>query len=124
MYEFVSIALGIRRIDAAAPVFVTGVASLQFIQWLCKLTLISISDSKVNMSSLGTTKGILEIAKFGVYITVPIVLMYAFANNTDNLRKFMGNRKYIEYPPEAPRPPSPEELREMARELARKRNNP
>ncbi|KAJ6771682.1 hypothetical protein OIU74_018009 [Salix koriyanagi] len=43
------------------------------------------------MSSLGTSKGILEIAKFGVYVTVPIVLMYAFANNTKNLQKFMGN---------------------------------
>ncbi|XLU81568.1 hypothetical protein S245_004988, partial [Arachis hypogaea] len=76
------------------------------------------------MSSLGTSKGILEIAKFGVYVTVPIVLMYTFANNTKNLQKFMGNKSYIEYPPEAPRPPSPEELREKARELARKRNNP
>ena len=43
------------------------------------------------MSSLGTSKGILEIAKFGVYVTVPIVLMYTFANNTKNLQKFMGN---------------------------------
>ncbi|KAJ6981620.1 hypothetical protein NC653_024884 [Populus alba x Populus x berolinensis] len=43
------------------------------------------------MSSLGTSKGILEIAKFGVYVTVPVVLMYAFANNTKNLQKFMGN---------------------------------
>ncbi|KAJ6312899.1 hypothetical protein OIU77_014425 [Salix suchowensis] len=43
------------------------------------------------MSSLGTSKGILEIAKFSVYVTVPIVLMYAFANNTKNLQKFMGN---------------------------------
>ncbi|MED6215719.1 hypothetical protein PIB30_000725 [Stylosanthes scabra] len=76
------------------------------------------------MSSLGTSKGILEIAKFGVYVTVPIILMYTFANNTKNLQKFMGNKSYIEYPPEAPRPPPPEELREMARELARKRNNP
>lgn len=42
------------------------------------------------MSSLGTSKGILEIAKFGVYVTVPIVLMYTFANNTKNLQKFMG----------------------------------
>ncbi|XVF28734.1 hypothetical protein REPUB_Repub15cG0055400 [Reevesia pubescens] len=74
------------------------------------------------MSSLGTSKGILEIAKFGIYITVPIVLMYSFANNTKNLQKFMGNRSYVVYPPEAPRPPPPEELREMARELAKKRN--
>jgi len=32
-------------------------------------------------------------------------------------------RSYVVYPPEGPRPPSPEELREMARELARKRNS-
>ena len=43
------------------------------------------------MSSLGTSKGILEIAKFGVYVTVPIVLMYTFANNPKNIQKFMGN---------------------------------
>uniref|UniRef100_A0A2P2Q9X3 Uncharacterized protein LOC105632072 n=1 Tax=Rhizophora mucronata TaxID=61149 RepID=A0A2P2Q9X3_RHIMU len=75
------------------------------------------------MSSLGTGKGILEIAKFGVYVAVPIILMYTFANNTKNLQKFMGNRSYIVYPPEGPRPPSPEELREMARQLARERKN-
>ncbi|XP_050215630.1 uncharacterized protein LOC126666799 [Mercurialis annua] len=75
------------------------------------------------MSSVGTSKGVLEIVKFGVYVAVPIVLMYAFANNSKNLQKFMGNKSYVVYPPEAPRPPSPEELREMARELARDRKN-
>ncbi|CAJ2673931.1 unnamed protein product [Trifolium pratense] len=76
------------------------------------------------MSSLGTSKGILEIAKFGVYVTVPIVLMYVYASNTDNtLHKFIG-KSYIEYPKDTQKPPPPEELREMARELARKRNNP
>ncbi|KAK4746714.1 hypothetical protein SAY87_025751 [Trapa incisa] len=75
------------------------------------------------MSSVGTSKGILEIAKFGLYVAIPIVLMYTFANNTKNLRKFMGNKAYIVYPPEGPRPPSPEELREMAREMARKRDS-
>ncbi|KAJ4847106.1 hypothetical protein Tsubulata_040640 [Turnera subulata] len=43
------------------------------------------------MSSLGSSKGILEIAKFGVYVTVPIILMYTFANNTKNLQRFMGS---------------------------------
>lgn len=43
------------------------------------------------MSSVGTSKGVLEIAKFGLYVSVPIVLMYAFANNTKNLQRFMGN---------------------------------
>ncbi|XP_057467318.1 uncharacterized protein LOC130756754 [Actinidia eriantha] len=74
------------------------------------------------MSSLGTSKGVLEIAKFAVYVTVPIGLMYFFANNTKNLQKIMGNRSYIVYPLEKQRPPSPEELREMAREIARKNN--
>jgi hypothetical protein len=36
---------------------------------------------------------------------------------------FGVKRSYVVYPPEGPRPPSPEEMREMARELARKRNN-
>ncbi|KAL9364304.1 hypothetical protein Peur_042177 [Populus x canadensis] len=71
------------------------------------------------MSSLGTSKGILEIAKFGVYVTVPIVLMYSFANNTNNLQKFMGNRSYIVFPSNTVRPPSPEEMRERARALGR-----
>ncbi|KAK8585696.1 hypothetical protein V6N13_050669 [Hibiscus sabdariffa] len=66
------------------------------------------------MSSLGTSKGVLEIAKFGLYVTIPIALMYTFANNTKNIQKFMGNRSYVVYPPEGPRPQSPEELREMA----------
>ncbi|KAL5697274.1 hypothetical protein ACHQM5_014610 [Ranunculus cassubicifolius] len=74
------------------------------------------------MSNIGTAKGVLEIAKFGVYVSVPIVLMYYFANNSKNMQKFMGNKSYVVYPPEAPRPPSPEEMREMAREIARKRN--
>ncbi|XP_042518263.1 uncharacterized protein LOC122092037 [Macadamia integrifolia] len=74
------------------------------------------------MSSLGTSKGVLEIAKFAIYVSVPIGLMFTFANNTENLKKIMGNRSYVVYPPEAPRPPSPEELREMAREIARKNN--
>ncbi|XP_004296624.1 PREDICTED: uncharacterized protein LOC101312044 [Fragaria vesca subsp. vesca] len=74
------------------------------------------------MSNVGTSKGVLEIAKFGLYVAIPIVLMYTFANNSKNIKKFMGNRSYIVYPPEAPRPPSPEEMREMARELARKNN--
>ncbi|KAG7595022.1 hypothetical protein ISN45_Aa01g037460 [Arabidopsis thaliana x Arabidopsis arenosa] len=76
------------------------------------------------MSSVGTSKGILEIAKFGVYVAVPIVLMYTFANNSTNIKKFMGNHSYVVYPKEAPRPPSPEELREMAKELARNKNIP
>jgi len=42
------------------------------------------------MSSLGTSKGILEVFKFGIYVGVPIFLMYAVANNTENLQKLMG----------------------------------
>lgn len=43
------------------------------------------------MSSLGTSKGILEIAKFGIYVGVPIFLMSTFANNSKNMQRFMGN---------------------------------
>ncbi|KAM2349342.1 hypothetical protein ACFX1X_012857 [Malus domestica] len=71
------------------------------------------------MSNVGTARGILEMGKFGLYVSIPIVLMYTFANNSKNLQRFMGNHSYVVYPPEAPRPPSPEEMREMARELAR-----
>ncbi|ONK74375.1 uncharacterized protein A4U43_C03F5580 [Asparagus officinalis] len=74
------------------------------------------------MSSLGTSKGMLEIAKFAVYVSVPIALTYAVATESKTLQKLMGLRPYVVYPPEGPKPPSPEELREMARELARKNN--
>lgn len=67
------------------------------------------------MSSLGPSKAILEVFKFGIYVGVPIFLMYAVANNTDNMQKLMGHRSYVVYPPEGPRPPSPEEIRELAR---------
>ncbi|XP_009601637.1 uncharacterized protein [Nicotiana tomentosiformis] len=73
------------------------------------------------MSSVGTSKGVLEIAKFAVYVSVPISLMYLFANNNKNLQKIMGHREYVVYPQESVRPQSPEELREMAKEIARKR---
>lgn len=43
------------------------------------------------MSAVGTSKGILEIVKFGFYVAVPIGLMYTFANNSTNIKKFMGN---------------------------------
>ncbi|KAK1265134.1 hypothetical protein QJS04_geneDACA010616 [Acorus gramineus] len=72
------------------------------------------------MSSVGISKGVLEICKFGVYVAVPIALMYVFANNCDNLNKFMGKRSYVVYPEEFLTPPPPEELRGMAR--ARKNN--
>ncbi|RZC81377.1 hypothetical protein C5167_043949 [Papaver somniferum] len=74
------------------------------------------------MSSIGASKGVLEIAKFALYVSVPIGLMYTFAFNTKNILKIMGNRSYVVYPPEGPPPPTPEEIREMAREIFRKRN--
>ncbi|KAM3238583.1 hypothetical protein P3L10_013616 [Capsicum annuum] len=43
------------------------------------------------MSSIGTSKGVLEIVKFAVYVSVPIGLMYLFANNNSNLQKIMGH---------------------------------
>ncbi|KAH0450882.1 hypothetical protein IEQ34_021574 [Dendrobium chrysotoxum] len=169
------------------------------------------------MSSIGPAKGILEIAKFAVYVTIPVALTYAFVTDSGTLHKLMGfasstplvhsallrlpntrkssrlhapatakvirtcskiedhateledgecvecigqitrslmtamnhqaevhiltrdrtcnvlisrdntseslyafvQRPYVVYPPEGPPPPSPEELREMAREMAR-----
>ncbi|KAJ0982433.1 hypothetical protein J5N97_010688 [Dioscorea zingiberensis] len=71
------------------------------------------------MSSLGTSKGILEIAKFAIYVAVPVALTYAVATDSKTIHKLMGFRSYVVYPPEGPRPPPPEELRERARELSR-----
>ena len=42
------------------------------------------------MSSLGTSKGALEIAKFAVYVSVPIALTYAVATDSKTLHKLMG----------------------------------
>jgi hypothetical protein len=33
----------------------------------------------------------LEVFKFGTYIAIPIVMMYAFANNSENLEKIIRN---------------------------------
>ncbi|OQU88569.1 hypothetical protein SORBI_3002G054901 [Sorghum bicolor] len=65
------------------------------------------------MSSLGTSKGILENAKFGVYGSVPVALTYLVATGSKDLKKLMGLV--------GPRPPPPEELCERAWEIARKR---
>ncbi|XP_020590848.1 uncharacterized protein LOC110031791 [Phalaenopsis equestris] len=71
------------------------------------------------MSSIGPAKWILEMAKFAVYVTVPVALTYAFVTDSGTLHKLMGFKPYVVYPPEGPPPPSPEELREMARQMAR-----
>lgn len=42
------------------------------------------------MSSLGTSKGVLEIAKFGVYVSVPVALTYLVATDSKTLKKLMG----------------------------------
>lgn len=47
------------------------------------------------MSSLGTSKGLLEIGKFAVYVTVPIVLTYAVATDSKILHKLMGFVSYL-----------------------------
>lgn len=50
---------------------------------------------KKTMSSIGTSKGVLEIVKFAVYVSVPIGLMYIFANNNKNLQKVMGHVNFL-----------------------------
>ncbi|PKA48807.1 hypothetical protein AXF42_Ash020981 [Apostasia shenzhenica] len=42
------------------------------------------------MSSVGTAKRILEIAKFCVYVSVPIALTYAVATNSKALHNLMA----------------------------------
>jgi len=67
------------------------------------------------MSGVGRKKGILEVFKFATYVTIPIVMMSMFANNTENLYRIIRNRAYVVYPPEGPRPPSGDEIREMVK---------
>lgn len=42
------------------------------------------------MSSLGTSKGILEIVKFAIYVAVPISLTYAVVTDSKTIHKLMG----------------------------------
>jgi len=65
------------------------------------------------MSSVGRKKGLLEVFKFATYVAIPVVMMYAFANNSENLEKIIRNRSYVVYPPEGPRPPSGDEIRDL-----------
>lgn len=67
------------------------------------------------MSARGTPKAFLEVFKFGCYVGIPIVMMLAFANNSENLEKIIRNRAYVVYPPEGPKPPTAEEIRELAK---------
>ena len=43
------------------------------------------------MSAVGRKKGLLEVFKFGTYVAIPVVMMYAFANNSENLEKIIRN---------------------------------
>ncbi len=43
------------------------------------------------MSGVGRKKGILEVFKFATYVTIPIVMMSMFANNTENLDRIIRN---------------------------------
>jgi hypothetical protein len=60
------------------------------------------------MSSLGTSKGVLEIAKFGVYVSVPVVLTYLVATDSKTLKKLMG--LVSPFSPPLPSPPLPTSL--------------
>ncbi|WJZ89342.1 hypothetical protein VitviT2T_008567 [Vitis vinifera] len=48
------------------------------------------------MSSIGTSKGILEIGKFAFYVSIPIDLMYTLANNSENMKKLVHKIMYLE----------------------------
>ena len=39
---------------------------------------------------MGTSKRVVEVAKFGVYISVPIALTYLIATDSKTLKKIMG----------------------------------
>lgn len=47
------------------------------------------------MSAVGKKKGLLEVFKFGTYVAIPIVMMYAFANNSGNLERIIRNVRPI-----------------------------
>lgn len=56
----------------------------------------------------------LEVFKFSLYISIPILTVIAF-NTPEAMKKLLERTRYIVYPPEGPRPPrgaSKEELQE------------
>ncbi|XP_042440423.1 uncharacterized protein LOC122025652 [Zingiber officinale] len=74
------------------------------------------------MSSLGSGL-VLEMAKFASYLAVPAAFTFAIAfDSNTTLHKLMGLHSYVNYPQEAHRPPSLEELKEMAGENIPKNN--
>ncbi|KAK9838723.1 hypothetical protein WJX74_002039 [Apatococcus lobatus] len=58
-------------------------------------------------------KGPLEFFKFGIYLAIPALMVYAVAGNPDNLERVIKSRSYVVYPPEGPRPPTADEMAEI-----------
>ncbi|CAN0887135.1 hypothetical protein LINGRAHAP2_LOCUS15543, partial [Linum grandiflorum] len=113
------ISFSVHQPNKISQIPVLGSAAQRFLSFtLGTFTILLLSPAK--MSNVGFSKGVLEVAKFAVYVSVPVFLM-SFAADTKFLHKLTGKQDYVVYPPEAERPPSPEELREMARQLARER---
>ena len=55
--------------------------------------------------------GRLEIAKFAIYLAIPVAFTF-YVVNPENMLSFLRWRRYIQYPAEGPKPPtSTEEVR-------------
>eukprot|EP00884_Botryococcus_braunii_P020201 jgi/Botrbrau1/6865/Bobra.152_2s0023.1 len=65
-------------------------------------------------------KGKLEVFKFAIYVSIPIVMTALIAGNPDTLEAIIKNRSYVVYPPEAPRPPTLEEFQDIIKAKQRK----
>ena len=63
-------------------------------------------------------KSALEIFKFSVYVTIPILTVWCIASPY-NLKQLVEFQRYIVYPPEGPRPPlgSKEDVAKGKKEL-------
>lgn len=46
---------------------------------------------RAEMSAVGAKKGVLEVFKFGCYISIPILMMSAFAYDPQNLERIIRN---------------------------------
>ncbi|XP_024529023.1 uncharacterized protein LOC112345800 [Selaginella moellendorffii] len=58
----------------------------------------------------------LEMFKFSVYVTIPVVLIFGFSAGSDALNWAIRNRSYVVYPPQNSKPlPPPEFFMEVAR---------
>jgi len=57
--------------------------------------------------------GALEVFKFSLYISIPISMVFGLVRQPDNLDTICKTFNYVDYPPEGPKPPTLEEMKDI-----------